>query len=180
MKIKALLLSLLLLGGLWALPTQANLQDVYVCNTKEEAEAAKKYLDIYHHFLYFCSNCDYVSAAIFNVYVDKSSIEYVENCGYKVKVEGKIAQSIKPPVFAGYCAPQLEVGARFRHKTKRIPFQKAIDLASVYVPTSSGNFMTLAHLLQMDEESICIRSMRFTNPKAFKAKKVKKVYRRLR
>lgn len=131
--------------------------DQYQCVSAEIAEKAKALIEKKKFIIEFCSNCSAEISNIKRINIQKVSVKQAV-CGYEVFVEGKIVRGIKPPVFGGDCAEQLEVSNP--SQALKLPFSEKLDLAYEYIwDEKSKQFITIAEALGLDTKNICIKHL---------------------
>lgn len=131
----------------------------YLCNSEEIAQKAKQILEEKKFFLDFCSNCDAKKASLRRVEIESVTIQTRE-CGAELSVKGKLVRGVKPPIFGGECTDKIEV------YNPSIPlaleYNKEVDLAYSYVfDAKTKTFKTLAELVGLGAEGICIKQVMF-------------------
>ena len=134
---------------------------VYKCLEADKANEAKELLENSKFFISFCSACNPNEASVRRINLT-APVELIESdCGMKIKASGKIVRGVKPPVFGGYCTEMLKVTSPSEELD--VAYSNELNLASVYVwDKENKNFTSVAELLGLDVENLCVRHLTIT------------------
>jgi hypothetical protein len=129
----------------------------FKCLSPEQAETANNILKEKGFIIDFCSDCDPAKAVVRRINIIETKIEQT-NCGSEIKIKGKIVRGIKPPVFEGKCSEELSIyNPSF---TLDLAYEKNINIAYSFVLNEDKkSFITIAELMGLESNNICIRKI---------------------